>query len=122
MKRIIQGLAFAALVSAAPAVWSGPLGWGSNGLGSIIPTQSTYADTHAAGSARLIGFPSLPNGDVARNFPDMPTYAGRHAGESVQLQGFAGVMDSDAGVSLPTRSTYSDRFATDRSRIASQQR
>jgi len=121
MKRIIQGLALAALVSVAPAVWSG---WNLDDTdpGGTLPVHSTWADRHAAESSRLYGFPSLPNADVARNFPNMPTHADKHAGEAVQLYGFAGAVDSDAGVSLPTRSTYSDRFGTDRARVAGTER
>ena len=53
MKRIIQGLAFAALVLAAPAVWSESLNLGDADAGSSIPVQSTYADRHATDRARV---------------------------------------------------------------------
>jgi len=121
MKRIIQGLALAALVSVAPAVWSGPLGWGNNGVGSIIPTQSTYADEHA-GAVKLYGFPTLPNADVARNFPDMPTYNGQHADASSRLYGFPTLPNADVARNFPNMPTYSDRFAADRDRIAGTER
>ena len=80
MKRIIQGLAFAALISGAPAVWSA---WNFNDAdeGSSIPAQSTYADQRAGERARLIGFPSRPAGDVPLSMPAQSTYADRHAGE-----------------------------------------
>ena len=80
MKRIIQGLAFAALISGAPAVWSE---WNYNDAdaGASIPTQSTYADRHASEPVKLKGFASTANGDVPLSMPAQSTYADRHAGE-----------------------------------------
>ena len=117
MKRIIQGLAFAALVSGAPAVWSE---WNFNdaGAGVSIPTQSTYADRYAGKPAQLIGFASNVNGDLGVSIPTRSTYADRDAGKPVQLIGFASNVDGDLGVSIPTRSTYADRFVRDNTKVA----
>jgi hypothetical protein len=118
MKRIIQGLTFAALISGAPAVWSE---WNFNDAdaGASIPARSTYADRHAGEPVQLIGFAWLPKGEAFLGIPAQSNYAYRHAGEPVQLYGFGSLVDADAGVSLPTQSTYADRFATDRARVAS---
>ena len=76
MKCIIQGLAFAALISGAPAVWSE---WNFNDadLGANIPAQSTYADRHAGEPAQIYGFASLVDGDAGVSLPTQSTYADR---------------------------------------------
>jgi hypothetical protein len=80
MKRIIQGLAFAALVSGAPAVWSE---WNFNDAdsGSSIPAQSTYADRHANEPVQLFGFASLADADAGSILPAQSTRADRYAEE-----------------------------------------
>src|SRR6267142_4822691 len=51
MKSIAKAFVIGSLLVATQAAWSSPLGWGSTDSGSIIPTQSTYAEEHGASQA-----------------------------------------------------------------------
>jgi hypothetical protein len=84
MKRIIQGLAFAALILGAPAVWSE---WNLNDAdaGASIPVQSTYADRHAGESVQLHGFASIVDGDAGVSLPTQSTYADRFARDRARV-------------------------------------
>jgi hypothetical protein len=81
MKRIIQGLAFAALISGAPAVWS-ESNFNDADAGSSIPVAWTYADKHLTETdKRRPAFDFGGTAEFASALPVTSTYADRHAGE-----------------------------------------
>ena len=111
MKRIIQGLILATLISTAQA---SP--FPGNGDPVSLPVQWTYADRHAGEVVGDMGSAIPGNGDPV-SLPVESTYADRFAGEVIVDMGSAIPGNGDP-VSLPTESTYADRFATDRAREA----
>src|SRR4030095_664947 len=91
MKRIIQGLVLATLVSTAqaspfPADGEGVLG---------IPVEWTYADKHAVEPNGFVGS-AIPVGSESFAFPAQSTYADKHAGEPNRLVGSAIPEDGEA--------------------------
>ena len=81
MKRIIQGLALAALISSAPAVWS-ESNFIDADAGSSIPVASTYADRHLTeADKQRPGFDFGGYQEFGSVLPAKSTYADRHAGE-----------------------------------------
>ena len=82
MKRIAKAFVIGSLLVATQAAWSGPLGLGNTDSGSIIPTQSTYADEHGGRQATVSG--DFPVGAEALSFKTEPpvqtTYQAQHAG------------------------------------------
>ena len=81
MKRTIQALALAALVSAAPAAWS-DWNYGDADEGSSIPVASTYADRHLTeADKQRPGSTFGVDADQGSVLPVKSTYADRHAGE-----------------------------------------
>src|SRR5215475_4532156 len=87
MKSMLKAFVIGSLVAATQAAWSSPLGWGSTGLGSIIPTQSTYADEHGASQAAVNG--EFPLGARQRRMNAEPavrdTYQAEHAGSQTAV-------------------------------------
>jgi hypothetical protein len=111
MKRIIQGLVLATLISTAQA---SP--FPDNGDPVSLPVQWTYADRHAGEVVGDMGSAIPGNGDPV-NLPTESTYADRFAGEVIVDMGSAIAGDGDP-VSLPTESTYADQFTAERARQA----
>jgi hypothetical protein len=113
MKRIIQGLVLATLISTAQA---SP--FPADGDADLsLPALSTYADRHAGDRNIPVGS-AFPVGGEPLGMPAQWTYADRHAGDRVTRVGSAFPADGDANYGLPARSTYADRFATDREQQA----
>jgi hypothetical protein len=113
MKRIIQGLVLATLISTAQA---SPFPADGDADYSL-PARSTYADRHAGDRDIGVGSP-FPAGGESIGLPAKWTYADRHAGDRDMRVGSAFPADGDANYGLPARSTYADRFATDRAQHA----
>jgi hypothetical protein len=111
MKRIIQGLVLATLISTAQA---SP--FPGNGDPVSLPAQWTYADRHAGGDNMQMGSAIPGNGDPV-SLPALSTYADRFAGE-VHVGLDSAIAGNGDPVSLPALSTYADQFATDRARQA----
>ena len=111
MKRIIQGLVLATLISTAQA---SP--FPGNGDPVELPAQWTYADRHAGEGNMQVGSAIPGNGDPVE-LPALSTYADRFAGEGDVQLGSAIPGNGDP-VELPALSTYADQFATDRARHA----
>lgn len=111
MKRIIQGLILAALISTAQA---SP--FPGNGDPVNLPVEWTYADRHAGEDVRDMGSAIPGNGDPV-SLPVESTYADRFAGEVGVDMGSAIPGNGDP-VGLQTESTYADQFATNRARKA----
>jgi sulfur carrier protein ThiS len=108
MKRIIQGLVLATLISTAQA---SP--FPADGEPVNLPAQWTYADRHAGeGNVQLSS--AIPGNGEQVNLPAQSTYADAHAGEGNMQLGSAFPADGEP-VNLSAQSTYADRFATDRS-------
>ena len=78
MKRIIQGLALVALVSAAQASYGSS--FPADGEPTSVPVAWTYADRHAGGSDQRVGSAFAANGEE-KSVPVASTYADQHAGE-----------------------------------------
>jgi hypothetical protein len=76
MKRIIQGLALVALVSAAQASYGSS--FPADGEPTSVPVAWTYADRHAGGSDQRAGS-AFPADGEAKSIPVASTYADRHA-------------------------------------------
>ncbi|HKA43640.1 MAG TPA: hypothetical protein VKF40_16795 [Burkholderiales bacterium] len=118
MKSMVKTLAIGSLVLATQAAWSSPLGWGSTGLGSIIPTQSTYADEHAASQATVNG--EFPLGARQRRMnaepPVRDTYQAEHAGSQTAAgDDFPlGARQLRERAEPPVRSTYQSKHAGDK--------
>jgi sulfur carrier protein ThiS len=111
MKRIIQGLVLATLISTAQA---SP--FPDNGDPVSLPAQWTYADRHAGEGNMQVGSAIPGNGDPV-SLPAELTYADQFAGEGDVQLGSAIPGNGDP-VSLPAELTYADQFATDRARHA----
>jgi hypothetical protein len=107
MKRIIQGLALAALVSAAQVSYGSA--FPADGEPTSVPVAWTYADRHAVGSDQRMGSAFPANGEE-KSVPVASTYADRHAGESDRRVGSAFPENGDEK-SIPVASTYADRYA-----------
>ena len=112
MKRIIQTLVLATLISTAQA---SP--FPANGDPVFLPAEWTYADRHAGEGNVQLGSAIPGNGDPV-SLPTESTYADAHTGEGDMQLGSAIPGNGDP-VSLPSLSTYADRFATDRAQHAS---
>jgi len=89
MKSIAKAFVIGCLVVATQAAWASPLGWGNADLGSIIPTQSTYADEHGAAQATVSGdFPLGAEALSAKAEPRVQTtYRAEHAGNQSTVSG-----------------------------------
>ena len=89
MKSIVKAFVIGSLVLATQAAWSSPLGWGDGGSGSIIPTQSTYAEEHGGSQATVSG--DFPAGSyeprVKAEPPVRDTYRAEHAGKQSAVSG-----------------------------------
>ena len=109
MKRIIQGLVLATLISTAQA---SP--FPGNGDPVELPAQWTYADRHAGEGNMQMGSAIPGNGDPVE-LSALSTYADRCAGE-VQVGLASAIPGNGDPVELPALSTYADQFATDRAR------
>ena len=107
MKRIIQGLALAALISTAQA--SQASAFPPDGEPTSVPVAWTYADRHAGGPDLRVGSSFPPNGEET-SVPVASTYADRHAGESGQIIGSAFPPDGEPK-SVPVAWTRADRYA-----------
>lgn len=81
MKRIIQGLAFVALVSAAHASYGSA--FPADGEAVSVPMAWTFADRHAGGSGQTMGSAFPANGDE-KSIPVASTYADRYARQAAQ--------------------------------------
>ena len=115
MKSIAKAFVIGSLVVLTQAAWAGPLGWGNSDLGSIIPTQSTYADEHGAGLATVSGdFPLGAEALSARAEPHVrSTYQSEHP---VSQTAVAGDFPMGAGqirdrAEPPVRTTYQAEHA-----------
>ena len=109
MKRIIQGLVLATLVTTAQA---SP--FPGNGDPVPLPAEWTYADRHAVEPGAMAGGSFGGDGELVA-LPARSTYADRHAGDANTMTGSAFPIDGDGElIPLPARSTYADRFATER--------
>ena len=108
MKRIIQGLVLATLVTTAQA---SP--FPSEGEPVPLPAQWTYADRNpVAGNMTGSSFPAGDSELVALSAES--TYADRYAG-SISVQASNGPIGGDGElVALPAQSTYAERFAMER--------
>jgi hypothetical protein len=84
MKRIIQGLVLAALVSTAQA---SPFPADGETIFSV-PAEWTYADRHAGEPNTLVGS-AIPADGEASSLAVESTYADRHAGDPNILVGSA---------------------------------
>ena len=105
MKRIIQGLVLATLVTTAQAgQYDGEL--------VALPAQWTYADRNPVAGNMGSAFPAGDSELVA--LPAQSTYAGSNAG-SINAQTGSNTIGGDGElVALPAESTYADRFAMER--------
>ena len=117
MKRIIQAMVVAALITGAQAVSADA--FPGNGDPIVLQSEWTYADKNAAGIAQGGSVDPFPgNGDPVV-LASQETHAERHAGEIAQ----GGLADAFPGhgdpVVLPAMSTYADQFVTERNRLAS---
>jgi hypothetical protein len=108
MKRIIQGLVLATLITTAQA---SP--FPNDGELVALPAQWTHADRNpVAGNMTESSFPAGDSELVA--LPAESTYADRNAGSiSVQTGGTSIGGDGEL-VALPAQSTYAERFAMER--------
>jgi carbonic anhydrase len=106
MKRIIQGLVLAALVSAVQT--SQASAFPASGDETSVPVAWTYADRHAGEMNQSIGSAFPASGDE-KSVPVAWTYADKHAGE-LQIMGNAFPASGDEKP-VPVASTYADRFA-----------
>src|SRR5262245_20978790 len=104
MKRIIQGLFVAALVSTAQA---SPFPVSAEESSSPA-VEWTYADRHAGEPNRVDGV--IPGGGETYGLPAQSSYADEHANEPRTLVGSAIPEDGEA-FRLEAQSTYADRFA-----------
>ena len=104
MKRIIQSLVVAALVSTAQA---SPFPVSAE-ASSSPPVEWTYADRHEPNT--LAG--TIPGGGDVVGQPAQSSYAEEHANEPRTLMGSAIPEDAEA-FPLQAQSTYADRFATE---------
>ena len=111
MKRIIQSLVLATLISTAQA---SP--FPGNGDPVSLPPEWTYADRNAGDDSVQLGSAIPGNGDPV-SMPAESTYADAHAGEGNMQVGSA-FPDNGDPISLPALSTYADQFATDRAQHA----
>jgi len=111
MKRIIQGLVLAALISTAQA---SP--FPDNGDPVSLTVEWTYADRHAGEVIVDMGSAIAGNGDPV-SLTVESTYADRFAGE-VDVDMGSAIAGNGDPVSLTVESTYADRFAKDRVREA----
>jgi len=102
MKRIIQGLVLAALVTTAQAA-----PFPAEGEPVALASQSTYADRHV-GERSAIGNAFAADGEPAA-LVSQSTYADRHTGERSTI-GNAFPADGEP-VALSSQSTYADRHA-----------
>jgi hypothetical protein len=102
MKRVIQVLVLATLVTTAQA---SPF----PADGELVPlaAQSTYADRHAGNMQG--GNWSASEGELVA-LPAQSTYADRHANEASRTGSAFPGGDGEL-VALPSQSTYADRFA-----------
>ena len=107
MKRIIQGLAFVALISAAHASYGSA--FPADGEAVSVPMAWTFADRHMGRSGQSMGSVFPANGDE-KPLSVGSTYADRHAGELNQRLGSAFPASGDEK-SIPVASTYADRYA-----------
>ena len=107
MKRIIQGLFLATLISAAQAS-PFPMG-GDEGSGPA--NEWTYADRHIGDRDVRIGtaFP-MGSDDVSGPAPHS-TYADSHAGDRDMLAGNPFPVGGDDGSGPAPRSTYAEAYA-----------
>ena len=102
MKRVIQGLILATLVTAAQA---SP--FPAEGEPVPLAAQSTYADRHA-GNMRGGNWSASESELVA--LPAQSTYNDRHVNEASTIGSAFPAGDGEL-VALPAQSTYADRFA-----------
>ena len=111
MKRIIQGLVLATLISTAQA---SP--FPGNGDPVTLPALSSYADRHAGEGNAQSGSAIPGNGDPV-SLSTESTYADANAVAPSTMVGSAIPGNGDP-VSVPAWSTYADSFATDRAQHA----
>jgi hypothetical protein len=109
MKNIIQGLAFAALVSAAQVSLASS--FPASGDETSVPVAWTYADRHASNSNQIVGSAFPASGDE-KSVAVESTFADRHAGEPNQIVGSAFPASGDEHP-VPVEWTYADRYATE---------
>jgi hypothetical protein len=117
MKRTTAALIIGSLFVATQAVAASTTAWpeGSNDEYDHLPTQSTYADTHAVDRTTR-GGSAFPAGawDLGYGMPLSNSYAGSHVSEAstpfatADSAAFPESAD-DPDYDLPARNTYADR-------------
>jgi len=120
MKRIIQGLVFAAIAAGAQAAWSDSLGFLDADAGYSLPAQWTYADRHLTNADKhRPAFDFGGTTEFASPVPITSTYADRHLTDADKRRpafDFGGT--TEFASPLPITSTYADRHAKTPERAA----